>query len=340
MSEKNIIRNTVSQNAFWMLNKLLVKKIGFISALILSDLVQKESYFSEIKNIDTDKHGFFIDTDKTIVELCVDIKTYRKYRDVLIFKKLIYTEKRGMPRRVHYFVKHKNISLLLSYQLGKDSLTEQGSLPQLIGKDSLTEQGSLPQLIGKDSLTEQGSLPHDNNINISNINSINNTPPSTCKIPLRFEKNTFERKAGEVVKLWSQYFFKIKIKDLYSYRKLITSYELEHIINAIEFFYSSAWHMARPELHTIKFILQADKIANYNYRFELIVKKNTKKHSIKDPHNLERFSKNHVRLYGISDNYTQQHDKAMLDINYRNNFKKYQKYILENRLGEKLKKSI
>jgi hypothetical protein len=105
------IKLVLSQGAFWQINKELANKIGLESALLLSDLIDRESYFeSRSMLISINGEGFFFVTGEQLEETTT--LSYHKQRKCLKTLKdagMIKTFLRGVPAKTHYKVVENKI---------------------------------------------------------------------------------------------------------------------------------------------------------------------------------------------------------------------------------------
>ena len=98
------IKSVLSQGAFWQINKSLAQKVGLESALLLSDLIDRESYF-EGRGMLIDINGdsyFFVTADKIEQTTTLSYHKQRKCLATLKNAGLISTVLRGVPAKTHY----------------------------------------------------------------------------------------------------------------------------------------------------------------------------------------------------------------------------------------------
>ena len=100
------IKSVLSQGAFWQINKSLAQKVGLEAALLLSDLIDRESYFDSrdmLININGDNY-FFV-TSKQISDATT--LSYRKQKSsitTLENEGMIKTFLRGVPAKLHFTI--------------------------------------------------------------------------------------------------------------------------------------------------------------------------------------------------------------------------------------------
>lgn len=105
----NAIRNILSQDAHWLINKAIAKKVGLTAALLLSDLISKRDYFLKRGELEAD--GSFFNTANNL-EHDLGLTDYgrRDAQKALIDNGYITVEKRGMPPR-NYFTVNDDVIL-------------------------------------------------------------------------------------------------------------------------------------------------------------------------------------------------------------------------------------
>jgi len=100
------IKSVLSQGAFWQINKSLAQKVGLESALLLSDLIDRESYFEgRDMLIDINGEGYFFVTSKQISDATT--LSYRKQKKCITTLEeqgMIKTFLRGVPAKLHFTI--------------------------------------------------------------------------------------------------------------------------------------------------------------------------------------------------------------------------------------------
>ena len=100
------IKSVLSQSAFWQINKALAQKVGIEPALLLSDLIDRESYFDNRNMlIDINGEGYFFVTSKQILDATT--LSYRKQKGsikTLENEGMIKTFLRGVPAKLHFTI--------------------------------------------------------------------------------------------------------------------------------------------------------------------------------------------------------------------------------------------
>jgi hypothetical protein len=110
----SLLENTISQCAFWQVNKAIAKALGSIeAAALLADLIAKRKYFRERGQLDSE--GGFFNTAEYIEDTLVLTKERRqKWTNLLTRLGLIRVAKRGMPSRNYYYINDDAVTALLS----------------------------------------------------------------------------------------------------------------------------------------------------------------------------------------------------------------------------------
>lgn len=111
----NIIKNTLSTNSFWMVNKALAKYFGDNDcALFLADLLSKHRYFESTDQLDD---GFFFNTQDNIYDdTNIPHKRQLQYVKKLEALKIIATKKAGLPAKTYYKIDFEAIEEILAKQ--------------------------------------------------------------------------------------------------------------------------------------------------------------------------------------------------------------------------------
>lgn len=118
MNYDKLLLATLSQDAFFLVNKSLVRKIGGIPAITLSFLIDKYKYYNQENQLDSEK-GFYLKSKKEKSNLIEsELKIGRTARrsafTVLEKKKLLIIRKKGHPARFFYYLNHEAILNLIS----------------------------------------------------------------------------------------------------------------------------------------------------------------------------------------------------------------------------------
>ena len=94
------MKNLLSSTAFLVVNKELARKVGLNETVLLSDLISKEQYFIENKQI---QDGFFFNTAKNIqADTTLTAHQQRKCIKNLKSLGIIETKLVGIPAKLHF----------------------------------------------------------------------------------------------------------------------------------------------------------------------------------------------------------------------------------------------
>lgn len=142
MNYDKLLLATLSQDAFFLVNKSLVKKIGVIPALTLSLLIDKYKYFKSVNGLDKEG-GFYLSAKNTKEQINIvesELKIARSARrsafEILKKNKLLSITKKGHPARYFYYLNFKNIMEFISSEDDLTPLSEVESNPT--SEDDLT----------------------------------------------------------------------------------------------------------------------------------------------------------------------------------------------------------
>ena len=120
MNYDNLLLSTLSQDAYYLVNKELVRKLGVIPSLTLSLLIDKYKYFKKENKLDS-QGGFFLSAKKTKKQINIieqELKIARSARrtafDVLKKENLVRIIKKGNPAQYHYYINFKSVLNVLS----------------------------------------------------------------------------------------------------------------------------------------------------------------------------------------------------------------------------------
>ena len=130
----SIIKFLGSSN-FFSISKPLVKILGFQTTGILQEIISKYEWH---KSHASDFNGLYWSQDDMAQEFNISRKTVARVIEFLATKKLIRTEKRGMPCRLYYFINEDNILDLLSEPVETKVLNQLRQI-DATGIDKLTQ---------------------------------------------------------------------------------------------------------------------------------------------------------------------------------------------------------
>lgn len=106
------LTNTLSNSAFWIVNKRITKEVGLVAANLLADLISKRAYFANHNSLASDG-SFFNTADNIQEDLCITEHERRQATKALEAKGFISVVKRGMPSKNFYVIHDDLISLVL-----------------------------------------------------------------------------------------------------------------------------------------------------------------------------------------------------------------------------------
>lgn len=109
---KNWLRNALSSNAHWNVNKMIAHAVGTNAALLLADLISKRSYFSDKEQLEAD--GSFFNTTENI-ETDTGLSQWARLaaQKTLISAGLVLIEKKGLPARNYFTIQDDAIFKLI-----------------------------------------------------------------------------------------------------------------------------------------------------------------------------------------------------------------------------------
>ena len=109
----NIINSTISQNAFWMVNKKLARYLqSNDAALLLADLISRREFFSGRNDLD-EEGGFFTLSETLEEELNLTKEARQKLSKQLETVGFLLVKKKGLPSKNYYYVQDKEIVKVL-----------------------------------------------------------------------------------------------------------------------------------------------------------------------------------------------------------------------------------
>jgi hypothetical protein len=101
------MKNLLSSTAFLVVNKKLAKEIGLNETVLLADLISKEQYFIENKQIE---EGWFFNTSKNI-QADTTLTAHKQRKCIRNLKSLgiIETKLVGIPAKLHFKIIENNL---------------------------------------------------------------------------------------------------------------------------------------------------------------------------------------------------------------------------------------
>lgn len=95
---RNIVKSTMSSDAYWQVNKKIARKLGLEAAVLLSDLLSKYDYHNDKDELTKSDEFFYTREDMekyTTLSRKMQDKGLRKLRNV----KMIEQHQEGMPSK-------------------------------------------------------------------------------------------------------------------------------------------------------------------------------------------------------------------------------------------------
>ena len=165
------IKSVLSQGAFWQINKVLAKKVGLESALLLSDLIDRESYFDSrdmLININGDNY-FFVTSGQIEESTTLSYHKQRKCLRRLKNEGMIKTFLRGVPAKTHYKIVENKIwsSLKTSYE--ETSKPVMKEFKNLLLKNSKTINNNRIIIIDNNNKEQQKAKAYFDDFDINNL---------------------------------------------------------------------------------------------------------------------------------------------------------------------------
>jgi len=118
---EKIIKNTLSNEAFFMVNKVMLKYIGSANAaILLASFISKHEYFKKQGKLE---YGSFFNTKEMIIEdTGLTEQSILRAEKLLEKLGLITSQLKGLPRRKWYTIQWKHIECILSDTLPTESV--------------------------------------------------------------------------------------------------------------------------------------------------------------------------------------------------------------------------
>jgi len=115
------IKNCLTQDAFWQINKRLVQELGMEMALVLTDIIEKfYNYQSRGQTIiKENEHWFFYTSDSFEKTFNIKYKVQSRILGDLRDRGLIKTKRLGVPAKLHFTLCEKPIALMLNSSYAK-----------------------------------------------------------------------------------------------------------------------------------------------------------------------------------------------------------------------------
>lgn len=100
-TREKILDGFLTQDAYWVVNKQIARKVGIDAAIVLSDLMSKKKYFASKNQLTED--GYFFNTAFNM-ETDTGISRRKRERAIntLVEMKWLQVSLRGIPAKNHY----------------------------------------------------------------------------------------------------------------------------------------------------------------------------------------------------------------------------------------------
>jgi len=160
------IKNCLTQDAFWQINKRLVIELGIESAVVLTDLIEKYYNFQgrSATLFRNDRHWFFYTSTSIEETFSIGYRVQKRILADLTARGLIMTKLFGSPAKLHITICEKPIALMLNSSFAKTAkldLPKQQNQFDQNGKTIINNTNnniSLPNgNEGKDKISEEKS---------------------------------------------------------------------------------------------------------------------------------------------------------------------------------------
>lgn len=113
-TQKQLVQSTLSQDAFYQVNKKIFRDLKDANAaVLLTSLISKYSYFENRGELNSD-NSFFNTKEMLTEELFLHYKVILKLEKLLEEKGYIKTYSKGMPKKKHFIINWDFISEVLS----------------------------------------------------------------------------------------------------------------------------------------------------------------------------------------------------------------------------------
>lgn len=122
MKYNQLLKNVLSQNAHFQVNKALIQSVGLIEAAVVSLLVDTENLFS--KEVNNNDGWFFMTADKARQMLNIGRRPYETALNNIISAGLVESAVRGCPPKKYFRLKYENIIKVLSSEGVQINLSE------------------------------------------------------------------------------------------------------------------------------------------------------------------------------------------------------------------------
>lgn len=157
----DVIKSILFEDAYWKINKTLVKEIGIEPTVLLTDIIEKYYYFIKENTsiLREGRHWFYYRSEDIKINFGISYKVQKRIIAELTEKGFILTKLYQTPAKLHiHFVENTVESLLLS------SFYKRANLELLKGENKISLNGqSNKEYTNNNSLTKvkEGVLPFE-----------------------------------------------------------------------------------------------------------------------------------------------------------------------------------
>lgn len=157
MKTKQLVQNTLSQDAFYQVNKKIFRDLKNLNAsFLITSLISKYSYFENRGELKED-NSFFNTKEMLTEELFLDEKAILKAENLLEYKGYIKTYSKGMPKKKHFIIDFNHIAFILAGGNSNDDLEKNKKQTDKRYKENKTANTIL-SATAKSSGTEPANL--------------------------------------------------------------------------------------------------------------------------------------------------------------------------------------
>jgi hypothetical protein len=125
IQKKELIINTLRSESNLIVNKLLIQKIGLMPAILLSNYLEKQFYFEKTHS---ENDGWFFQKHSQIIkQLCFSEYDVKKTKKILVAKRLLQIQRKGLPSKEWLKINYDNILFILFNDKSLRSSAEESS---------------------------------------------------------------------------------------------------------------------------------------------------------------------------------------------------------------------
>jgi phage conserved hypothetical protein, C-terminal domain len=174
-----VLSKILSQSAFWIVNKEIARLVGIEPAVLLSDLIDKQTYFSNRNELDSE--GYFFNTVE-FIELATSLNYHAQKKALKVLSEHGFIEEKlkGIPAKLHFKVVEYKI---LNYLNTGVSISEKLDLDKPETNNNIIINNKKKEVIIP-LFNEITPISHDV------LKYLNEKKPS--KVPFKLEKNNLK----------------------------------------------------------------------------------------------------------------------------------------------------